>query len=138
MDDIFYGSEGNDSKDVAVLILSEIHNELKPNKKDEIIKLENRKVNNYNIYDVYNEKLELDRINGNKTIITKTFNFWLKFEQKCASPNCKKYSKPYQKAYSENENTFHKTNNIFSEYLNNYNSGKDLYKKPFAYNYQLK
>ena len=56
MDEIFYGSEGNDSKDVAVLILSEMHNELKPNKNDEIIKLENRKVNNYNIYDVYNEK----------------------------------------------------------------------------------
>ena len=50
----------------------------------------------------------------------------------------KKYSKPYQKAYSENENTFHKTNNIFSEYLNNYNSGKDLYKKPFQSNLQIK
>lgn len=102
MDEIFYGSEGNDSKDVAVLILSEIHNELKPNKNDEIIKLENRKVNNYNIYDVYNEKRELDRINGNKTIITKTFNFWLKFEQKCASANCKKYSKSYYTIESDN------------------------------------
>ena len=102
MDDIFYGSEGNDSKDVAVLILSEIHNELKPNKNDEIIKLENRKVNNYNIYDVYNEKRELDRINGNNTIITKTFNFWLKFEQKCASANCKKYSKSYYTIESDN------------------------------------
>ena len=102
MDEIFYGSEGNDSKDVAVLILSEIHNELKPNKNDEIIKLENRKVNNYNIYDVYNEKRELDRINGNNTIITKTFNFWLKFEQKCASANCKKYSKSYYTIESDN------------------------------------
>ena len=102
MDDIFYGNEGNDSKDVAVLILSEIHNELKPNKNDEIIKLENRKVNNYNIYDVYNEKRELDRINGNNTIITKTFNFWLKFEQKCASANCKKYSKSYYTIESDN------------------------------------
>ena len=50
----------------------------------------------------------------------------------------KKYSKPYQRAYSENENIFHKTNNMCSEYLNNYNSGKDLYKKPFESNCQLK
>jgi hypothetical protein len=50
----------------------------------------------------------------------------------------KKYSKPYQKAYSENKKIFHKTNNMCSEYLNNYNSGKDLYKKPFESNCQLK
>lgn len=103
MDDIFYGNEGKDSKDVAILILSELHNELKPNKKDEIIKLENKTVNNFDIKDVYDEKLELDRINGNSTIITETFNFCIRFEQLCGcGKNCKKYPKSFYTIETDN------------------------------------
>ena len=95
MDDIFFGTEGNDSKDVALLILSELHYELKKNKKDEIIKL-NRKVNNYELKEVYREKIDLDQINGNNSIITETFNFCMKYEQECkCETNCKKFSAPY-------------------------------------------
>lgn len=102
MDNMFYGSGGNDSKDVAVLILSEIHSELKPNKGDEKIKLD-RYVDNYILKDVYEEKLELDRINKNDTIITKTFNYCLKYEQQCGSGvNCQKFSKPFYTIETDN------------------------------------
>jgi ubiquitin carboxyl-terminal hydrolase 2/21 len=92
-DNIFYGTEGKDSKDVALLILTEIHNELKKNKDNEIINL-NKKVNHYILGDVYDEKLELDRKNDNETIISKTFNFCMKYEQRCQN-NCPKYKNTY-------------------------------------------
>jgi ubiquitin C-terminal hydrolase len=102
MDNIFFGNEGNDSKDVAVLILSELHNELKKNKKDEIIRLD-RKVDNNDLNEVYKEKKELDTINGNSTIITKTFNFCMKYKQQCGCGiKCKKFSKPYYTIETDN------------------------------------
>ena len=74
-DGIFYGTEWKDSKDVALLILTEIHN--------------------HNILrDVYDEKLELDKKNNNETIITKTFTFYMKYEQRCQN-NCPKYKNIY-------------------------------------------
>ena len=103
MDNIFYGTDGNDSKDVAVLILSELQNELKQNKNDEIIKLD-RKVNNFDLNDVYKERMELDRINGNSTIISKTFNFFMKYKQQCGGCGikCEKFSKPYYTIETDN------------------------------------
>jgi ubiquitin C-terminal hydrolase len=102
MDDIFFGTEGNDSKDVAILILSELHKELKKDKNDELINLD-RKVNNYDLNDVYKEKKELDIINGNNTIITKTFNFCMKYKQQCGQgPKCIKFSNPYYTIETDN------------------------------------
>lgn len=102
MDDIFFGTEGNDSKDVAILILSELHKELKKDKNDELINLD-RKVNNYDLNDVYKEKKELDIINGNNTIITKTFNFCMKYKQQCGQGSkCIKFSNPYYTIETDN------------------------------------
>ena len=99
-DSIFIGTEGKDSKDVAILLLSELHNELKKNKDCEIITL-NKKVNHYKLEDIYEEKLELDQINGNETIISKTFNFCLKYEQKCKN-KCKKFKNFYYTIQTDN------------------------------------
>ena len=99
-DSIFIGTEGKDSKEVAILLLSELHNELKKNKDCEIITL-NKKVNHYKLEDVYVEKLELDQINGNETIISKTFNFCLKYEQKCKN-KCKKFKNFYYTIQTDN------------------------------------
>ena len=99
-DDIFNGTEGNDSKDVALLILTEIHNELKKNKDNEIINL-NKKVNHNNLREVYDEKLEIEKINDNETIISKTFNFCLKYEQKCKN-NCPKFKNIYYTIETDN------------------------------------
>lgn len=99
-DNIFYGTEGKDSKDVAMLILAEIHNELKKNKDNEIISL-NKKVNHYILKDVYDEKLEIDQKNDNDTIISKTFNYCMKYEQKCRN-NCPKYKNKYYTIETDN------------------------------------
>jgi ubiquitin C-terminal hydrolase len=137
-DEMFYGTEGNDSKDVAILILSELHNELKPNKNNEIINL-NRTVNNFDLNDVYNEKLELDKINGNNTIISKTFNFCMKYKQHCKK-KCKKYSKPFYTLETDNivllelENLFPCSNSKFSveDCLKMYTSTKKPIECPFC------
>jgi ubiquitin C-terminal hydrolase len=92
-DDMFSEAGGNDSKDVALLILTELHNELKQNKFNEIIQL-NKKVNYHELKEVYEEKLALDKINNNSTIISQVFNYFLKIEQKCIN-GCKKYKKTY-------------------------------------------
>ena len=113
-DDIFYGTEGKDSKDVALLLLTELHNELKQNKDNEIINL-NKKVNHYILKDVYDEKLELDRINQNETIISKVFNFCLKYEQTCKN-KCAKYKNSYITIETDNilllelDNLFYRPN----------------------------
>ena len=92
-DDMFSEAGGNDSKNVALLILTELHNELKKNKFNEIIRL-NKIVNYHELKEVYEEKMELDKINSNSTIISQEFNFCLKIEQKCIN-GCKKYKKTY-------------------------------------------
>ena len=99
VDDTFYGSEGKDSKDVAILLLDELQNELKENE-DSILYLE-QNVNHFNLSDVYKEKKDLIKKNNNKTIITDTFNFFIKFEQTCKK-NCKSFYKTYYEIESEN------------------------------------
>lgn len=81
VDDTFIGSEGKDSKDVAVLILSELHEELKENEKT--LLFYNKEVNKNNKLDVFNEELNLEKVNCNSTIISDTFNFLLICVQKC-------------------------------------------------------
>ena len=100
-DESFYGTDGNDSKDVAMFILSELHNELKPNKNNEKIKLDDKTINNYDINDVYYVKLKLDEINGNSTIISETFNYLIKVEQKCGK-NCQKYNNSFYTIETDN------------------------------------
>jgi hypothetical protein len=80
-DSSFIGSEGKDSKDVAILILSEIHEELKEN--DKSLLNANQKVNYQDEVSVFEEKINLDKMNGNNTIISKTFEYFLLCEQKC-------------------------------------------------------
>lgn len=99
VDDTFYGTEGKDSKDVAILLLDELQNELKENE-DSILYLE-QNVNHFNLSDVYEEKKELIKKNNNKTIITETFNFFIKFQQICKK-NCKSFYKTYYEIESEN------------------------------------
>ena len=99
VDDTFYGSEGKDSKDVAILLLDELQNELKENE-DSILYLE-QNVNHFNLLDVYKEIKDLIIKNNNKTIITDTFNFFIKVEQTC-SKICKNFFQTYYEIESEN------------------------------------
>ena len=99
VDNTFYGSEGKDSKDVAILLLDELQNELKENK-DSILYLE-QNVNHFNLLDVYKEIKDLIIKNNNKTIITDTFNFFIKVEQTC-SKICKNFFQTYYEIESEN------------------------------------
>ena len=99
VDDTFIGSEGKDSKDVAILILTEMHNELKENENS--LLYGDKTVNPYNKSEVYNEKKYLDKINGNKTIISETFHFLLLCEQKC-NFNCQKYSETFYTVETDN------------------------------------
>ena len=46
----------------------------------------------------------------------------------------KKYCKQYQKSFKLNERTFYKTNQMCSEYLENYNKGRNLYRTFFRAN----
>lgn len=99
IDDTFLGNEGKDSKDVAILILTELHNELKENENSLLYGDSN--VDPYNKLEVYNEKQNLDEINGNKTIISDIFHFLLLYEQKC-SVNCQKYFQPLYTVETDN------------------------------------
>lgn len=81
VDSTFIGSEGKDSKDVAVLILSELHEELKEN--ENTLLFYNKEINKNNKLDVFNEEINLEKVNCNNTIISDTFNFLLMCEQKC-------------------------------------------------------
>ena len=74
IDNSFSGNEGKDSKDLAILILSEIH--------EELIGFYNFD-QPYNKLDSYNEKLEIDKKNGNGTIISETFFYNILYEQIC-------------------------------------------------------
>lgn len=81
VDSTFIGSEGKDSKDVAILILSELHEELKENEKS--LLFYNKEVNKKNKLEVFKEEMNLEKINCNNTIISDTFNFLLVCEQTC-------------------------------------------------------
>lgn len=82
-DKSFFGNEGKDSKDLAILILSEMHQELKNN--CSMLYNSNFESNINDKLSVYEEKLELDKINNNETIISKTFFYDILYEQECKS-----------------------------------------------------
>ena len=84
VDSTFIGSEGKDSKDVAILILSELHEELKENEKT--LLFYDKDVDKNNKLDVFKEEMNLEKANYNNTIISDTFNFLLICKQKCK--NC--------------------------------------------------
>jgi len=66
-DDTFEGNEGKDSKDVAILILTELHCQQKGNE-NSVLFLDNNA--NQNIKEeIYKEKEKLDKANRNNAII---------------------------------------------------------------------
>lgn len=89
VDNTFIGGGGKDSKDVAILILSELHEELKENEKT-ILSL-NENVDEHNKLQVFQEQIKLEKINSNNTIISDIFNFLLICEQKCNNCNNNTY-----------------------------------------------
>lgn len=70
--------------DFALLLLSELENDLKENR-DEILPLFGN-VNHYNLKEVYHAKLELDK---NKNIISQIFNYYILNKQFPNNCNCK-------------------------------------------------
>ena len=99
IDESFIGNEGKDSKDVAILLLSELQNELSENK-DSILNID-KNVNLYNKIDVYNNTMEAIKKSNNQTIITDIFNFYITFEQKCLN-KCEKFSETLYQIDSDN------------------------------------
>lgn len=121
-DDTFEGNEGKDSKDVAILILTELHSELKENE-NSVLFLDNN-VNQNDKEEIYKEKEKLDKANKNNTIISDTFHFYVLYEQKC-SPNCIAYSKSVYNVETDNiiifelekiYNDIHKENKNYQRY----------------------
>ncbi len=96
-DDTFIGNDGKDSKDVAILLLCELHNEL--NKNSDSIQKEDKNLDHTNLLKVYKDKNDFE--DKNKTIISKTFNFFIKYEHKCTK-NCKIYNQKYYTMESDN------------------------------------
>lgn len=96
-DETFNGKEGKDSKDVAVLLLSEINDELQDENNEN--KNSNSNLDHSNLYKVYEEKKKSE--NKKKTIITDTFNYLIKYEQICKS-TCPKYYRNYYSIESDN------------------------------------
>ena len=88
-DDTFIGKEGKDSKDVAILLLSAINDELQGENKE--ILNTNSNLDHSNLKKIYDETLKME--NKKKTMI--------KYEQKCKN-GCPKYSKKYFTLESDN------------------------------------
>ena len=100
-DPSFKGNEGKDSKDLALFILTELHEELKENENS--ILLSNKNVNKYDKFAVYREKIDLMNENKNFTIIAKTFDFLLLTEHKCHNYKCKNiYSQSFYNVQNQN------------------------------------
>ena len=115
-DDTFNGKEGKDSKDVAVLLLSEINDELQDENNEN--KNTNSNLDHSNLIKVYEEKKKIE--NSKKTIITSTFNFLIKYEQICKS-TCPKYYRNYFSIESDNILIF-ELETIYNEiHRNNFN-----------------
>jgi len=150
IDKSFIGTEGKDSKDLAILTLSEINQELKKNN-NSILYSNEIESNPYNKISVYEEKLALDKINNNSTIISDTFFYDILYEQICESKiNCE-YSNLYYDIQSDNiiifelekiYNKIHKGNTSnfsisIEECLENY-SKEERIKCPFCNTNTLK
>lgn len=99
IDESFIGNEGKDSKDVAILLLSELQNELQENE-DSILNID-KNVNFYNKIDVYKDKMESIKKSNNQTIITNIFNFFITFEQRCLN-KCDKFRRTLYQIDSDN------------------------------------
>lgn len=117
-DKSFSGNGGKDSKDLAIFILSELHEELKENESS--VLYYDKSCNRNNKLDVYKEKLNLDNFNNNKTIISKTFDFYMLLEQRCRNYYCQgQYKKSVYNIQNENIIIF-ELENVYKEMnLNN-------------------
>lgn len=101
-DDSFAGNDGKDSKDLIIFLLSELHEDLKENDVS-FQKLNNIIVDTSDKLAVYREKLNLDEINNNKTIISDTFDYMVLLEYKCNNNKCTgQYSKTFFHIQNEN------------------------------------
>ena len=89
-DDSFAGNDGKDSKDFIIFLLSELHEELKENDVS-FQKCNDTVVDTSDKFAVYREKLNLDNINNNKTIIYDTFDYMVLLEYKRYNNKCKGY-----------------------------------------------
>lgn len=100
-DPSFEGTEGKDSKDLALFILSELNEELKENENSLMVL--NKNVNKYNKFEVYEEKINLIKYNRNNTIISDTFNYLVLSEHRCYNSKCKNiYSKNFYNVQDQN------------------------------------
>lgn len=130
-DETFIGIDGKDSKDVAIFLLSEIQDELKGN--GNFIFKENN-LNHSNLNQLYEQKILNE--NKNKTIITDTFNFLIKNEQKCKN-TCKKFYNKYYNLESENIIIFDCEKIYKDIHKNNKNKAKNISLKDCLNHYKL-
>jgi ubiquitin C-terminal hydrolase len=118
-DDSFAGKGGKDSKDLIIFLLSELHEELSENDTP-LQKLENRIIDKSNKLAVYQEKIDLDKINNNNTIISDTFDYMVLLEYKCNNNKCKGlYSKTFFHIQNENIIIFELKNIVKKQFNNN-------------------
>ena len=100
VDETFIGNDGKDSKDVAILILSELQSELQDEIDDKVSNSNNnKKVDHFNLLDIYNEKINQEK--KSKTIISDTFNYLIKYVQMCEN-SCPKFKKKFFNIESDN------------------------------------
>ena len=99
-DKSFVGAGGKDSKDLALFIICELNEELKNNEPTKMCRMKEK--DKYNILTVYEEKMKSDKTE-NKTIINKTFDFYVILEQKCINKKCENiFSNTYYSIQNEN------------------------------------
>jgi ubiquitin C-terminal hydrolase len=96
-----FAGGGKDSKDLALFILLELHDELKNGEQSIICKM--KEEDNYKMLTVYEEKIKSEQRERNSTIISDTFEFNIILDQKCLNPNCNNiYTNNYFTIQSEN------------------------------------
>ena len=114
-DNSFNGTEGKDSKDLFILILSQLHEELLDknyyyiNEKfskiqfQEIKKKNYKTINNHDKLEVFIKAINSEREKKNNTIISDIFGYLILLENKCNYGKC---NSPYSKTFFniQNEN----------------------------------
>ena len=86
-DDSFAGNDGKDSEDFIIFLYSELLEELKENGVS-FQKCNDTIVDTSDKLAVYREKINLDKTNNNKAIISDTFDYLVLLEYKCYNNRC--------------------------------------------------
>ena len=101
-DDSFAGNDGKDSEDFIIFLYSELLEELKENNVS-FQKCNDTIVDTSDKLAVYREKINLDKTNNNKTIISDTFDYMVLLKYKCYNNRCNVlYSKTFFHIQNEN------------------------------------